>query len=135
MQVGMIMLWHWFVGLWLLRGRGEHREAFFKFRLHFGHISFHSRSGLSVLGDCLCEGVFFRVCVCSVHCYIEFLVHRGAPSFGDLEFILIYHVFAKNFPFFSVGRDDLVPSFQGFRVHSSAFGELDERVSDEVGLR
>ena len=37
--------------------------------------------------------------------------------------------------FFSVGRDDLVPSFEGFSVQSSAFGELDERVSDEVGLR
>ena len=43
-------------------------------------------------------------------------------------------MFAENGPFFYVGRDDLVPPFEGFRVHSSAFGEIDERVSDEVGL-
>ena len=36
--------------------------------------------------------------------------------------------------FFSVGQDDLVPPFEGFCVHSSAFGELDERVPNEVGL-
>ena len=62
------------------------------------------------------------------------MAHSGAASFGDLEFILIDHLFAKNGLFFSVGRDDLVPPFEGFRVHSSAFGELDESLSDEVGI-
>ena len=38
-------------------------------------------------------------------------------------------------PWGSVGRDDRVPPFEGFLVHSSPFGELDECVSDEVGIR
>ena len=61
MRVCGILWWCWCVGLWLLRGHEEHCEAFFEFRLHFGHIGFRSRSVLSVLGDCLCEGVFFSV--------------------------------------------------------------------------
>ena len=43
-------------------------------------------------------------------------------------------MFAENGQFFSVGWDDLVPPLEGFLVHSSAFGELDERVSNEVGI-
>ena len=36
----------------------------------------------------------------------------------------------RKWPIFSVVWDDLVPPFKGFCVHSSAFGELDERVTD-----
>ena len=126
----MILWWRSCVCLWLLRGHGEHCRAFDKFCLHLGHIGFCSRSVLSVLGDCLREGFFLSVCIRRMHCNAELLAHRGASSFSDLEFILIDHVLAENGPFFSVGRDDLVPLFEGFRVHSSAFGELDERVFD-----
>ena len=117
----LILLWRWCVRLWLWRGHGEHREFFF----HFGHIGFRSRSTLSVLGDCLREVVVLGVGVYRVHCYTEFLSHRGAASFRDFYFILVDHVFAKNGPFFPVGRDDLIPPLEGFHVHSSAFGELD----------
>ena len=129
-----ILWWCWCVGLWLLQRHGEHHEAFFGFCFHLGHIGFCLRSALSVLGDCLREGVLFSVCIRCVHCYTKLLVHCGAVSFSDLEFILIDHVFAENGPFLSVGPDDLVPSFEGFCVHSSAFGELGESVYDEVRL-
>ena len=95
-----ILWWWWCVCLWLLRGHGEHHEAFFEFCLHLCHIGFCSRSALGVLGDCLREGVFFSVCIRRVHCDTELLAHRCAASFCDIEFILIDHVFAENGPFF-----------------------------------
>ena len=69
-----------------------------------------------------------------MHCDTKLFAHCGAASFSDLEFILIDHVFGENGPFFSVGWDDLVPPFESFHAHSSAFLDLDERVSDEVRL-
>ena len=109
-------------------------ESIAKRSSNFASISAILASVLSVLGDCLREGVFFSVCFPCVHCYTELLAHRCAASFSELEFILIDHVFAKNGPFVSVGRYDLVPPFKGFCVHPSTFGELDERVYDEIGI-
>ena len=76
------------------------------------------------------SSVFVSVVCIATPNYWPIVVPPPSVILSSYSFIICLRKMAH----FSAGRDDLVPPFEDFCVQSSAFGDLNERVSDEVVL-